>query len=89
VQPFDLVLLALATWRLAYLMVKESGPWQIMATIRAWSTFGGLLNCIYCASLWAGIAMFGLLLVFPPVVWVFAASGGAMLLWRYTGGDHV
>lgn len=87
-SALDLLLLALATWRLAYLLVKESGPFGFMARIRAWSTLGGLLTCIYCASVWTALAAYLIYLAFAPAVWVLAASGGAMMLYRYTGGVH-
>ena len=88
-QALDLLILALATWRLAYFATKESGPWGVMATVRAVSTLGGLLTCIYCASVWTALLAYLVYLVFPPAVYIVAASGGAMLLHRYTGADHV
>jgi hypothetical protein len=85
--PLDLLILSLATWRLAYLLAKEKGPYDILTTLRGRFVF---LTCIYCVSVWAGAGLY-LLLTTPaaPVVWMLAASGGAMLMHRYTGGDHV
>ncbi len=87
--PIDLLLLALATWRLAYLISKEDAPYKIMARFRARFPFGGGTACIYCSSVWAGFGLW-LLLQTPAyfIVWGFAASGGAMLLHRHTGGDY-
>jgi hypothetical protein len=88
-QSLELLLLALFTWRLAYLLVKESGPFNLMGRLRAKTTFGGLLDCIYCASVWTALIGYVLLSTpLVPVVYVGAASGGAMMLWRYTGGEH-
>ena len=87
--PLDLLILALASWRLAYLLTKEDAPFRLMARLRAITTFGGLLDCIYCASIWASIGCY-LLWQTPlaPLVTILAISGGAMMLWRYTGAEH-
>ena len=88
-EALDLILLAVATWRLAYLITREDAPFAIMRRIRAITTLGGLLDCIYCASVWCA---FGLVLIYPyaPVlVWGLGVSGFAMLAHRYTGGNMV
>ena len=87
-SPLDLLLLILATWRLAYLIAKEDGPYHLLTRFRARFDLGGLTDCMYCLSLWVGAGLVGLLWVWPPGVWLLAASGGAMLMHRYTGGDH-
>lgn len=88
--PFDLIVLALATWRIAYLLVKEAAPFDIMTRIRSYTTLGGMLDCIYCASVWVSIAVYiALQTSLSHVVYIAAVSGLAMLLWRYTGGSHV
>lgn len=89
ITPLDFLILALATWRLAYLMAKEAAPFQLMTKLRQRTTFGGLLDCIKCSSWWAAGVM--LLLWFTPlqlVVWVFAISGGALMLGSYTGSSQ-
>lgn len=89
-QPLDLLILVLATWRLAYLIAKEDAPLRLMARLRARFPLGGLTTCQYCASVWAAAGLY--LLMLTPAVWIvyiLAISGGAMLLYRYTGGDHV
>jgi hypothetical protein len=86
---FELILLLAATWRLSYLIAREDAPFGIMRRIRAVTTLGGLLDCIYCASVWCA---FGLLLIYPyaPVlIWGLAISGLAMLAHRYTGGNMI
>lgn len=86
----DILILSLATWRLAYLISKEDAPFKLMARFRTRFPLGGGTACIYCSSVWAAIGLW-LLLQTPlfPLVYILAASGGAMMLWRYTGGEHV
>lgn len=90
ISPFDLLVLALATWRLAYLLVKEAAPFGIMTRIRAYTTLGGMLDCLYCSSVWCAIACYGIYLTdFRAIIYIIAISGASMMLYRYTGGDHV
>lgn len=85
----ELLTLSLATWRLAYLLAKEAAPFQVMARIRAKTTLGGMLTCLYCSSVWAAIAV--ALLWHTPlqaVVYVLAISGAALMLGNYTGSSQ-
>lgn len=88
-SPLELLVLALATWRMAYLMAKEDAPFHLMSRLRQRTTFGGLLDCIKCSSWWAAVVML-LLWMTPlqPIVWVFAVSGGALMLGNYTGSSQ-
>jgi hypothetical protein len=79
----------LATWRLAYLLAEEDGPFDLILRVRrrlGRSVLGRLLDCFYCLSLWMAA---------PLAVWVtdgwshrvavwLALSGGACLLHRLT-----
>lgn len=87
-NTLDLLILSLATWRLARLLTKEDAPYQLMKRFRERSKWG-VFDCIYCMSVWVSIALY-LLWLTPaaPVVTVIAISGGAMMMYRYTGGDH-
>lgn len=84
----DLIILALATWRISYMLVHESGPWSIFDRIRARAsgTIGDLFECIYCISIWSS--------AFLAVLWygggeifviIMAASGLALMAANYTG----
>ncbi len=86
ISGLDAIVLMLAVWRVSYLIVHEDAPFKIMARIRAITTLGGLLSCIYCTSIW--VALFALILwgYAPVVIYVFALSGGALMMHRYTGG---
>lgn len=60
-----LVLLALATWRLASMFTNEDGPFQIFSKIRILFLFHlpGLhpgLECEWCNSIWFGTLLTGL-----------------------------
>ena len=86
----DLIVLAFAAWRGAYLITHEDAPFAFMKKIRERWPLGGLLNCQYCASIWTAAICYGLMLTpLAPFVYVLAISGLAMMFWRYTGGDHV
>lgn len=87
-DPFSLLVIALAAWRLAYLMAKEAAPFQLMTRLRAKTTFGGLLSCLYCSSWWAALVMLALWYTpLQPLVYVFAVSAAALMLGSYTGSS--
>lgn len=86
----DFIILSLATWRLARLFSQETGPFALLETFRIRYPLGGLMVCMYCLSLWLAPIVW-LLWRYAPIeiVDLIALSGGAMLLHRYTGGDHL
>lgn len=62
---FQLVVLALATWRVSSLFVNEDGPLDIFSKLRfrvgirsgayiPYGFFAGLLSCVWCFSIYAG-----------------------------------
>lgn len=82
----SLIILWLATWRLSYAITTESLPFNIGTKLRARFPLGGLTTCIYCASFWVAILMLGLWYTdLYPLVYVFAITGGAMVMRSYTG----
>jgi len=86
----DLLILTLATFSMAYLLVKEDAPFGIMRRIRERTTLGGALNCIHCSAFWMAILCYILISTpLAPIVYVFAIRGGMQLAYRFTGGDHV
>lgn len=57
---FLFILLVLATWRLAHLLHKEDGPFDIIFLIRkkaGTGFFGSLLDCFYCISIWVALPL--------------------------------
>lgn len=88
-SPLDLLLLTLATWRAAYLVTKESGPFHLAAAFRSRFPLGGLTTCLKCASVWAAALMLLLWLTpLQPVVYVASISGAAIMLGNYTGSSQ-
>lgn len=69
-NAITLAVLALATWRLSVMLVREAGPFFIFKKIRELTGithdpdgnvlrvpdtfFAGLLSCIWCTSVWVG-----------------------------------
>jgi hypothetical protein len=82
-----LLLVVLATWRLAHLLVAEDGPADIIVRLRAWlgdSAAGRAMDCFYCLSLWIAAPM-ALLVSQDPGTWLlcwWGVAGGAGLLHR-------
>ena len=85
--PLNLLVLALATWRLAFMLTgKEQGPYKIFERLRKQAFLVNVLACIYCTSIWVAPALW--VLTFTPLwplVWFLAISGLALMLHRYTG----
>lgn len=88
-SAFEFLVVALACWRAAHLVVNEDAPFRLMARLRVRTTLGGLLTCIYCASMWTAALMLALWgTPLQPVVWIAAVSGAALMLRSYTGVNH-
>lgn len=86
-----LVIAILATWRVAHLVAREDGPFDIIVRVRVRvgdGLIGRLMDCPYCLSLWIAI-LFAFTLATTPGAWCLAwlaISGGACLLERYSEG---
>lgn len=82
---FHFVAAILATWRLARLVSREDGPFDLIVRLRARAGggfAGQLMDCPYCLGLWFA-APFALTLADSLVAWVIAwlaIAGGAALL---------
>jgi len=85
---FRLIIAILATWRVAHLIAREDGPFDIIVRLRARAgdgVIGHLMDCPYCLSIWVAIPFaFTLANSIPAGVaaWL-AISGGAALLECY------
>jgi len=65
----EYVVLALATWRMSRLLVREEGPWMVFARMRhvagihydarsqvvAESELARVFNCVWCMSVWVAL----------------------------------
>ena len=86
---FRLIIAVLATWRIAHLIAKEDGPFDLIVRVRTLvgnGMFGRLMDCPYCLSLWFS-APAAYQLTSSPIAWIFAwlaISGGSCLLERIT-----
>lgn len=83
------VLAALATWRIAFLLVREDGPWGSMANLRRigrTGLAGHMLACVKCAGMWVSIpfAFFVLDNLAEFVVVWLALSGVTALIDEWT-----
>lgn len=99
----DLIVISLATWRLAALLIYEEGPWHLMTRLRerfgiiheddepvGWPTSmpGSIFKCMSCMGLWVAPVVMLLGWLAPPVVWALGLSGAANLLESRAGdGD--
>jgi hypothetical protein len=87
--PLDLVVVSLAAFYAAYAITRTHGPFNLFERARTGLPHGGLLACFYCATVWAAlIALAALQTPLAPVVWAFAAAGGASFAYRWTGAEH-
>ena len=52
------ILAALANWRISFLLVREDGPWGMMASLRrigGRGFTGRMLECVKCTGIWVSI----------------------------------
>jgi len=92
----EFMVLSLAAWRLAALLVYEAGPWDIFRRLRerigiqhddsgqpaSWPDggLGRLFACVWCVSFWTTLVVCVILWVESYVVMVLAVWGAATLL---------
>jgi hypothetical protein len=85
---FRLIIAILATWRVAHLIAREDGPFDIVVRLRARAgdgVIGQLMDCPYCLSIWIAIPFAFMLAnsILAGFVACLAISGGASLLECY------
>jgi len=77
---FDFFLGALATWRLSALLVREDGPYNVIARVRhatSGTVVGRALECFYCTSLWVAA---------PAALWLTGATRAWGVAWLAVSG---
>ena len=78
--PFAFVLAVLATWRVAHLVAREDGPFDVIVRLRRRAgdgVAGRLMDCPHCLGLW--IAM-------PLAWWLATTWSGAVVAWLAIAG---
>jgi hypothetical protein len=68
-------LCALAVWRVAHLLARESGPWDLIARLRGTLGTGVRsrpMECFYCLSF---------LMSLPPAIWMSSSRMGFLVQW--------
>lgn len=79
----ELVIVGLAAWRLARLVVYEDGPLDVIQSIRGRAPDGfwlTLLTCPYCLSFWTGAASLLVYRYLDPLPVVLVAAWGVAAL---------
>jgi hypothetical protein len=69
------VLCSLAVWRVAHLLARENGPWDLIARLRTAlgsGILGSLMDNFYCLSF---------LVSLPPAIWLSSNRMGFFILW--------
>ena len=88
-----LLVAVLATWRLCHLVAHEDGPWDLVVRLRQAAgdgTWGRLMDCPYCQSLWWAAPMAAWLALDwhcgagPGLALWLAISGGACVIEKTT-----
>ncbi|MDH4065384.1 MAG: DUF1360 domain-containing protein [Acidobacteriota bacterium] len=77
---FQFVVAVLATWRVAHLVAREDGPFDVIVRVRARAgdtSIGRLMDCPHCLGLW--IAM-------PLAAWVARTPGQWLVAWLGIAG---
>jgi uncharacterized membrane protein YjjP (DUF1212 family) len=84
-----LIIIAIASWRIARMLVKEQAPFGLFEKLRAATASFGLFQCIWCVSVWSAFFCFALWdTPLQFVVITAAASGAGMLLAYYAGVER-
>jgi hypothetical protein len=90
VTVFTFLVCALAAWRLAHMFTLERGPFDVFQRLRAHTTLGGVLDCVYCLSVWTALLFISLAMfawdsaAVQVFVYALAASGAALMLGAYS-----
>lgn len=84
------LILALATWRVASLLVNEEGPFSVFLRLRRLAGiqydpmgeievvpdkfFAGVLSCVWCCSVWVGLFWAAFYFISPSVCEIIAIA---------------
>lgn len=80
----DFIIFSLAVYRVSILIVSEDGPLDIVLLFRKFfrkiPKLGVLVDCEYCVSMWASMAIFLYLEPKEAILWWLGGSGAACLV---------
>lgn len=88
VHALDVLIVGLAAWRVASLLVHEDGPWSVFDRIRGragvyregeLSGPAKLLSCVWCTSVWCVPPLWALHSAAPVAVAMLAAMAVAVV----------
>jgi hypothetical protein len=82
-MALDFVLACLVTWRVSSLLVREEGPYDLLARARralGGSSIGRALECFYCTSLWVAA---------PVALWLVGVSRSWTVTWLALSGAAI
>lgn len=87
------IISALATAYVVFVLHKKAGPYGIFAKLRRWFAalpypIGDNLSCSTCAALTIGALLFGLYHLAPALVAIIAVAGGVLVLHGLAGHWH-
>ena len=86
-DEFRFVVAVLATWRVAHLVAREDGPFDVVVWLRTRAgsgVLGRLMDCPHCVGLWVAMP-FACWMAETPSAWLpvwLGISGGASLAQR-------
>lgn len=95
----DVVIIGLAGWRLASLLVTEEGPGLIFMRFRMWlgvreepgeqssGFFPLVFSCMWCMSVWTTLLAAGIWYLEPVAVMIVAAMAVALIPEALYGGS--
>jgi hypothetical protein len=80
------ILAVLAVYRIAFMLAREDGPFDIFATIRGkvgqetW--YGRGLHCVLCMSFWIALPA-AIIINFPWFIGWLGIAGGVLVLFMF------
>ena len=89
----EVIIIGLAAWRLAHLLIGEDGPWSVLVRLRrllgvpikgeVTGLFPILLTCPWCLTIWTAALLWGLWQVHWAIPGFVAATTVALIPERW------
>lgn len=96
----DLIIFALAVFRISELIVIDHGPFDIFFELRSWANqsemdngikrnISNVITCVHCTGLWTSVFVIIGFYYFPsilyPIMYLFAVAGLQSVIARLAG----